>query len=85
MSEPLYFDDQATQMLKDLTYYAETIANSLEKRKVRVNNQFGTFHAWSIESEHVEGGSLHYPVGVVELEDGSVETYVAKQIEFVKE
>jgi hypothetical protein len=56
-----------------------------EKREVRVNNQFGIFHCWSMESEQVMGGALHYPVAIVELEDGSVDTFPVRQIEFVRE
>ena len=43
----------------------------------------GLFHEWTIESEEVEGGSLHAPMGIVEeVSTGKVHVIYAGKLRF---
>jgi hypothetical protein len=48
-----------------------------------INPRQVTFHTFSQESEEVEGGSLHYPVAIVEFTDGTVQTVSLDRIRFI--
>ena len=43
----------------------------------------GYFHEWGIDSEEVEGGVLHYTIGIVELKSGKIVTVVPENIKFI--
>ncbi len=43
----------------------------------------GVFHQWGSEYEEFEAGPGNYTVGLVEMPDGSIETFVPWQIKFI--
>lgn len=48
-----------------------------------VQHERGVFHGFSIESQELDTGAAHYPVGIVELLDGSVITPAANMLQFL--
>lgn len=51
------------------------------KRETLVN---GVFHQWGADYEEYENGPGNYSVGIVELEDGSVQRFIPENIKFIE-
>lgn len=43
----------------------------------------GIFHQWGVDYEEYENGPGNYSVGIVELEDGSVQRFIPENITFI--
>lgn len=43
----------------------------------------GLFHEWGVNYEEFETGPGNFTVAIVELEDGTVDTFPAHQIKFI--
>ncbi|WP_423731644.1 hypothetical protein [Hafnia paralvei] len=50
------------------------------KREVMVT---GLFHQWGVNYEEFETGAGNYTVGIIELDDGTVEALLPNQIKFI--
>ena len=48
-----------------------------------VQHEIAQFHQFSIQSEELDTGAAHYPVGIVELADGTVITPAADMLQFL--
>lgn len=44
----------------------------------------GVFHQWGSDYEEYETGPGNYSVGIVELEDGSVQRFIPENIKFIE-
>ncbi|EFH4810827.1 hypothetical protein F9385_19185 [Escherichia coli] len=44
----------------------------------------GVFHGWGCDYEEFENGPGNYSVGIVELEDGSVQRFIPESIKFIE-
>lgn len=64
---------------KIITY--EYNGNIRNKREKVVH---GVFHQWGVDYEEFENGPGNYSVGIVELEDGSVQRFIPENIKFVE-
>lgn len=43
----------------------------------------GLFHQWGNEYEELDTGAGNYSVGLVELQDGTMETFIPQRIKFI--
>ncbi len=53
-------------------------------RKTITETFSGLFHQWGCDYEEFETGPGNYSVGIVELEDGSVQRLLPENIKFVE-
>lgn len=51
-------------------------------RKTIVTKVQGLFHQWGNEYEELDTGPGNYSVGLVELQDGKMETFIPERIRF---
>jgi hypothetical protein len=43
----------------------------------------GLFHCWGIDIEEFNNGGCSFTIGIIELEDGSIDTAEPKNIKFI--
>lgn len=61
-----------------ITYERDGIYRKTIETKVQ-----GLFHQWGNEYEELDTGAGNYSVGLVELQDGTMETFIPQRIRFI--